>query len=107
MVDAKLISAGDFAAIERLTREAIQTMLGFSIMHAGANPQGDTDKLFCKTFGSFLDDKSHITIGTNYLDRGKAYLESCGFTFNMDTYTSKSVFMNEKFSGFAVQLMQK
>ena len=107
MVDPKLINAGDFAGIEKLTREAIQTMLGFSIMHAGAACQGDTAKLFCKTFGSFLENKNQITIGTNYLDRGKAYLESLGFTFNMDTYTSKSVFMNEKFGDLAVQLMQK
>jgi 2-dehydro-3-deoxyphosphogluconate aldolase/(4S)-4-hydroxy-2-oxoglutarate aldolase len=133
MVDAKLINAGDFAAIERLTREAIQTMLGFSIMHVGINCENDKEaeavaKLFCRAFGfefkarnsAFFcgkdievmkrqdpGDKGHIAIGTNSLDRGRAYLESIGFTFDMDTYNNRTVYMNEQFGGFAVHLIQK
>jgi 2-dehydro-3-deoxyphosphogluconate aldolase/(4S)-4-hydroxy-2-oxoglutarate aldolase len=133
MVDAKLISAGDFAAIEKLTREAIQIMLGFSIMHVGINCQNDKEaeavaKLFCKAFGFELKpgnsaffcgtdievmkrqdpgEKGHIAIGTNSLDRGRAYLEGLGFTFDMDTYNNRTVYMNEQFGGFAVHLMQK
>jgi 2-dehydro-3-deoxyphosphogluconate aldolase/(4S)-4-hydroxy-2-oxoglutarate aldolase len=133
MVDAKLINAGDFAAITKLTREAMQTMLGFQIMHVGINCADDKEaeavaNLFCKAFGfefkpgnssifcgkdvevmkkPFLGEKGHIAIGTNSLERGQAYLESLGFTFNMDTHNGKAVYMNEPFGGFAVHLLQK
>ncbi|MCL2068661.1 MAG: bifunctional 4-hydroxy-2-oxoglutarate aldolase/2-dehydro-3-deoxy-phosphogluconate aldolase [Oscillospiraceae bacterium] len=133
MVDAKLINAGDFAAIERLTREAVQTMLGFRLEHVGINCENDKEaaavaNLFCKAFGfeyrdiggavfcgtdievmkkPYLGDKGHIAIGTNYLHRGKAYLESLGFTFNLDTYNNKVVYLNEQLGGFAVHLFQR
>jgi len=133
MVDAALINAGDFAAIEKLTREAVQAMLGFSIMHVGVNCADDKEadavaKLFCSAFGfeykmgnssifcgtsvevmktQYLGEKGHIAIGTNYLDRGQAYLEGLGFTFNMDTKNAKAIYLNEQFGGFAVHLLQR
>ena len=133
MVDAKLIEAGDFAAITKLTREAVQTMLGFEIRHVGINCENDKEaeavaKMFCTFFGfefkngnssifcgkdvevmksQYLGAKGHIAIGTNHLARAKAYLQTLGLTFNEESFNGKAIYMNEDFGGFAVHLLQK
>ena len=133
MVDAKLIDAGDFEAITKLTREAVQTMLGFEIKHVGINCADDKEaeavaKMFCFAFGfeykngnssifcstsvevmksQYLGTKGHIAIGTNHLLRAKDHLTKLGFTFNESTYNGKAIYMNEEFGGFAVHILQK
>lgn len=105
MVDASLINAGDFAAITKLTREAVGAMLGFSIKHVGVYCDGDKEAqnsadILCRMLGvpdevrsgnHFLGDffeilpkqsrgtKGHIGIAANYVERAAAYLESIGF----------------------------
>ena len=37
MVPGDLINAGEWDKIEQLTREAVQTMLGFELAHVGIN----------------------------------------------------------------------
>ena len=43
MVPAKLVDEKKFDEIEKLTREAVQTMLGFEIKHIGINAADETE----------------------------------------------------------------
>ena len=47
MVDAGLIAKRDFAGIERLVREAVDTMLGFRLKHVGVNCASPEDARSC------------------------------------------------------------
>jgi len=107
MVDSALIAAGDFAAIEELTRTAIHTMLGFELAHVGINSDdenqaGKTAKTFSDIFGfaykpgntsifagsyveamksPYLGTHGHIAIRTNYIDRAINFMKSNGIKF--------------------------
>jgi 2-dehydro-3-deoxyphosphogluconate aldolase / (4S)-4-hydroxy-2-oxoglutarate aldolase len=111
MVSKDLITAGEFDKICDLTREAVQTMLGFELRHVGINCENETkaDQVagsfedifgFTKKVGSgsifagkgiealktaYLGAKGHIAIGTNYMERAINYLESQGVEFDMET----------------------
>ena len=116
MVKSDLIDAGDFEAVENITRQAIQTMLGFSLGHVGINCN-DIDeastvaKQFSKIFdfdvkmgnssilageavevmkSPFLGKKGHIGIKTNSVDRAIAYLGEIGISFDESTRKSNS-----------------
>lgn len=111
MVSGDLINAGNFDEIKRLTREAVNTMLGFEIRHIGINAKDENEaedvadsfeKLFGftkKSGGSsvfagtaievmkkpYLGAHGHIAIGTNYIERAIYHLELQGFEFDKDT----------------------
>ncbi|MCD7806277.1 MAG: bifunctional 4-hydroxy-2-oxoglutarate aldolase/2-dehydro-3-deoxy-phosphogluconate aldolase [Lachnospiraceae bacterium] len=111
MVPAKLVDEGKFDEIEQLTREAVQTMLGFEIKHVGincANPEeaNATSEALAHAFSfdikngnssmfvgtafevmktPYLGAKGHIAIGTNYMNRAIAYMENLGVEFDYDT----------------------
>lgn len=111
MVNKDMVKAGDFAGIEKLTREAVETMLGFEVKHVGinANSENEADELgnaFEKMFGfekkvgnssifagtgleimktPYLGANGHIAIQTNYIERAIYHLEKRGFEFDMDT----------------------
>lgn len=111
MVKDSLINDGKFDEIEKLTKKAVETMLGFELGHLGINSENDekadkTANTFCDVFGfaktespvSFWCDKSievmkyqgrgkqgHIAIKTNYIHRAIRYLESKGYTFDHDS----------------------
>ncbi len=111
MVKSDLIDEGNFEEIKKLTKEAIQTMLGFSLGHVGINC-ADLDEAssvanqFSNIFGldykmgnssifageavevmkcQFLGQKGHIAIKTNSVDRAVAYLSEMGISFNEST----------------------
>ncbi|MFR8088734.1 MAG: bifunctional 4-hydroxy-2-oxoglutarate aldolase/2-dehydro-3-deoxy-phosphogluconate aldolase [Lachnospirales bacterium] len=112
MVKEDLIEAGDFDKIRDMTREAVQTMLGFELAHIGINAENAEQaesiaKLFEAAFGfgakvgnssvfagtavevmktPYLGKNGHIAIATNYLSRAIAYLKSKGYEFGEDTY---------------------
>ena len=116
MVPKDLVAAGDFEAIKNLTREAVNTMLGFELRHVGINAKseeeadgvaGSFEKLFgfTKKAGSssvfagtgievmktpYLGANGHIAIGTNYIDRAVYHMELQGFEFDMDTAKYKN-----------------
>ena len=116
MVPKDLVAAGDFDAIKNLTREAVNTMLGFELRHVGINANseeeadgvaGSFEKLFGftkKVGGSsvfagtaievmkapYLGANGHIAIGTNYIDRAVYHMELQGFEFDMDTAKYKN-----------------
>ena len=111
MVSGDLIKAGNFEEIKRLTREAVNTMLGFELKHVGINATsegeaedvaGSFEKLFgfAKKAGTssvfagsaievmkepYLGAHGHIAIGTNYIERAIYHMELQGFEFDKET----------------------
>ena len=100
------------AEIEQLTREAVQTMLGFELAHVGVNAENEEEALkaanrFAFLFGMpakagsssvfagtalevmkspYLGKNGHIAVRTNYIDRAVNYLSSVlGVEFNEDS----------------------
>lgn len=109
MVKEDLIEAGDFDAIEALTRDAVMKMFGFELKHVGINCESDSDAVSAMNtisgmFGFAADNthkgaawagklfeimrtpgrgaKGHIAISTNFVDRAAAYLERMGVEFD-------------------------
>jgi 2-dehydro-3-deoxyphosphogluconate aldolase/(4S)-4-hydroxy-2-oxoglutarate aldolase len=111
MVNESFINNKEFDKITALTREAVNTMLGFELAHIGINSAtkedaadvgGAFEKLFgftkktgaSSTFaGSFIEAmhepylgaNGHIAIKTNYIGRAVAYLSQMGVAFNEDS----------------------
>lgn len=116
MVPKDLVAAGDFEAIKNLTREAVNTMLGFELRHIGinANSEDEADDVagsFEKLFGftkkvggssvfagtaievmkaPYLGANGHIAIGTNYIERAVYHMELQGFEFDPETAKYKN-----------------
>ena len=117
MVKAELIDAGNWDEITRLTREAVNSMLGFTLKHVGINCGNEAEalqaaKLFELAFGmesavgnsSIFSGKKelelmkapgrgkngHIAIGTNTIDRAIAHLKTRGFAFAEDSRVEKN-----------------
>ena len=115
MVKADLIKAGEFDKIEELTREAVEKMLGFELVHVGINGKDEADadataseydRLFGFTkkvgnksifAGKFVEvmkmpfkgTNGHLAIGTNYMDRAIYQLERKGIEFDYDSANRK------------------
>ena len=111
MVDKKLVAAGNFEEITRLTREAVETILGFEVGHVGVNMDSDveagsTADKYAQYFGfarkdgnssifagsgveimksKYLGQMGHIAIKTNNIYRAMYHLEKRGAQFNMDS----------------------
>lgn len=111
MVPAKLVDEKKFDEIEKLTREAVQTMLGFEIRHIGINAadlndakatadalagmfsmakkEGNSSIFVGTAFevmkSPYLGKMGHIAIGTNYIQRAIAYMENLGVEFDPET----------------------
>lgn len=111
MVSDALINAGEFDKIRELTREAVNTMLGFELKHVGINASSAEEAdgvagAFAKLFGfekktgnssvfaggavevmkvPYLGAHGHIAIGTNYIDRAVYHMELQGFEFDPET----------------------
>lgn len=107
MVNGDLIAAKDWDGIEKLTREAVKEMLGFSIAHIGINSENadkatKTAEMFSSLFGFEKKESDasiftgeieimkqngrgtygHIAIKTNYVSRAVRYLASLGVEFD-------------------------
>ena len=112
MVDPKHIESGNFAEITRLTREAVNMVLGFTLAHVGINCKDDPEthqvaKIFSSLFGleykpgnssvfagSIIETltplpgrgaNGHIAIGTNYIERAMFQLGTQGVKFLDET----------------------
>ena len=111
MVTADLINNGQFDEIERLTREAVNTMLGFELAHVGINAADAAEANgIADAFASVLDmpakegnsstfvssiievmktpgygAKGHIAIRTKCIDRAVRYLEAKGAKMNPES----------------------
>ena len=118
MVNPDMIAAGDFAGIEKLVREAVDTMLGLKFRHVGINPCGTTSgeaakvlanafsfsanetskSIFSSTALELMNEKGpgthgHIAIETNSVERAVYHLERRGvkFDYSTATYDDKGV----------------
>jgi 2-dehydro-3-deoxyphosphogluconate aldolase/(4S)-4-hydroxy-2-oxoglutarate aldolase len=111
MVGADLINAGDFERITALSREAVLSLLGFSMVHLGINAENGEEAqraaaLFETLFGfavkpgnssifagegieimkaPYLGTHGHIAIGTHTVVRAQAFLERAGFKFRPES----------------------
>ena len=111
MVNKNMITEGNFDGIAKLTREAVETMLGFEMKHIGINAKDENDaddiatalnKMFGfekKVGGSsifagtgfevmkkpYLGTNGHIAVQTNYINRAIYHLEKRGYEFDQDT----------------------
>ena len=111
MVKDTLINEGRFDEIERLTKEAVASMLGFKLAHVAVNcgdekPAKAVADMFTKAFNFsqreipvsyFCTDEievmknsdrgtmGHIAIKTNYVDKAVAYLERQGIELDYDS----------------------
>ena len=105
MVKKDMVAAGDFEGIKNLTREAVDTMLGFEVRHVGVNLQsGEEAEDLADTFNKMFSFEKkvgnssvfsgtgfelmkkqgrgthgHIAIATNYIERAIYHLEKRGF----------------------------
>ena len=111
MVKKDLIEAENWGEITRICKEAVKTMLGFSLAHVGLNcpdeeAAAQTARTFCALFGleykpgnssiyagsavecmkkMYLGSNGHIAIGTNSVDRAIYHLGRQGVKFREDT----------------------
>ena len=134
MVKKDLIEQENWDEIERLTRQAVQKMLGFELAHIGINSENEdeakkTAALFEAMFGfsgkegsssifvgekeievmkkPFYGRNGHIAIRTNTLPRAIAYFKARGFAFRVETVTDKAAYFADEIGGFAVHLLQR
>lgn len=111
MVDKKLVAAGNFEEITRLSREAVETILGFEVGHVGVNLDSEADAAlaadkyagyfgFARKDGNssifagsgveimkskYLGTMGHIAIKTNNIERAMFHLGQRGAKFNPDS----------------------
>ena len=111
MVNKQYVAAGEFDKIEALTREAVETMLGFEVKHVGINMESEESAIgladvmnaafgFAKKVGNssvfassgieimkkkYLGAMGHIAVGTNSVDRAIYHLARRGFEVDWDT----------------------
>ncbi len=111
MVNKDMVNAGDFEGIKNLTKQAVETMLGFEVKHVGINCVDEKDATdvadsFSKMFGfekkvgnssifagtgleimknPYLGKNGHIAVATNYINRAIYHLERRGCEFDQDT----------------------
>ena len=108
MCKGDMIKAGEWDKITALCKEAVKTMLGFSVLHVGVNCGSPEEgakaaKAFCALFGweykqgnssdfagSFVEcmkkpgargANGHIAVGTNSVDRAEYHLGRQGVKF--------------------------
>ncbi len=112
MVNKDMIAAKDWAGITALTKEAVSTMLGFTLLHVGVNNPDENAALSdSNKFGELLGEDvkvgnssifvgtliemmkkpgrgthGHIAVRTNYLDRAMYHLEKRGFEFDESSF---------------------
>lgn len=113
MVNGDMVKAKDWEGITRLTKEAVATMLGFTLKHIGINNESEDVAIsegqkFADIFGTDVKvgnssvfasplielmkakgrgANGHIAIGVNYVDRAVYHLEKRGFVFDEDSKT--------------------
>ena len=67
MVKDDLINAGDFDGIKKLTKQAVDSMLGFELAHVGINAEDDDKSLaiakrFAELFNMPLKEETAPTL---------------------------------------------
>lgn len=133
MCKKDLIEAQAWDQITAICKEAVRTMLGFSLAHVGINCENEgeaeqTAKTLCALFGfeykpgnssifagsavecmktPYLGKNGHIAISTNNLDRAVYHLSRRGVEFDESTRKPKAIYLKGEVGGFAIHLVQK
>ena len=133
MCKSDMIKAGKWDEITAICKEAVRTMLGFSLAHVGVNCANEgeaeqTAKTLCALFGleykagsssifagsavecmkaPYLGKNGHIAIATNNLDRAVYHLGRQGVEFDESTRKPKAIYLKGEVGGFAIHLVQK
>ena len=133
MCKSDMIKAGKWDEITAICREAVKTMLGFSLAHVGINCENEAQaekaaKTLCALFGleykpgnssifaggavecmkaPYLGKNGHIAIGTNNLDRAVYHLSRQGVEFDESTRKPKAIYLKDEVGGFAIHLVQR
>ena len=133
MCKSDLIQAEAWDQITAICKEAVRTMLGFSLAHVGINCANEaeaeqTAKTLCALFGfeykagnssifaggavecmkaPYLGRNGHIAIATNSLDRAIYHLGRQGIEFDETTRKPKAIYLKGEVGGFAIHLLQK
>ena len=133
MCKKDLIEAEKWDEITAITKEAVKTMLDFSLAHVGINCGSEaeaeqTAKTLCALFGleykagnssifagsavecmkaPYLGKNGHIAIATNSLDRAVYHLSRQGVEFDESTRKPKAIYLKGEVGGFAIHLVQK
>jgi len=115
MVNPELIATRQFDTVQKLTAEAVATMLGFELRHVGVNCGSDqeaqdratamasivrfpvkdgTSSVFVGTAFEFTKKKfpgshGHLAIGTPFIHRAITYLERLGYHVRPETKSEK------------------
>ncbi len=98
MIDKALIKAGNFAGIEALTREAVNTMLGFRVHSSAVSGMS-------AIFGT---EGRGTVVETNYMDRAVYHLKHRGVVFEENTAVYENGRLKSiKISGSDVTLTAK
>lgn len=133
MCKSDLIEAERWDEITAICKEAVKTMLGFSLAHVGVNCADEaeaeqTAKTFSTLFG--LEYKpgnssvfagsavecmkaigrgkcGHIAIGTNNLERAIYHLGRQGIEVDESSRKPKAIYLKQEVGGFAIHLMQR
>ena len=133
MCKSDMIKAGKWDEITAICKEAVRTMLGFSLAHVGVNcaNEGEAEQTargLCTLFGfdyrpgsssifaggtvecmkaPYLGKNGHIAIGTNHLERAVYHLGRQGVEFDQTTRKPKAIYLKGEVGGFAIHLVQK
>ena len=133
MCKSDMIKAGKWDEITAICKEAVRTMLGFSLAHVGINCENEAEaekaaRTLCALFGfdykpgnssifvgsgvecmksPYMGKNGHIAIGTNNLDRAVYHLSRQGVEFDESTRKPKAIYLKDEVAGFAIHLMQK
>ena len=115
MVSSELIDSGNFDKIRELTKEAVDKMLGFTLVHVGINGKDEEEagavaseyerlfgfkkrmgnkSIFADPFievmkSPYLGANGHLAIGTDYMARAMYHLSRKGVEFDMSTAGKK------------------
>ena len=133
MCKSDMIKAGKWDEITAICKEAVRTMLGFSLAHVGINCENEAEaekaaKTLCALFGfdykpgnssifvgsgvecmksPYMGKNGHIAIGTNDLNRAVYHLSRQGVAFDESTRKPRAIYLKDEVAGFAIHLMQK
>ena len=133
MCKKELIEGEKWDEITAMCKEAVKTMLGFSLAHVGINCEneaeaGQSAKTLCALFGfeykpgnssifagsavecmksPYLGKNGHIAIATNSLDRAVYHLGRQGVAFDESTRKPKAIYLKQEVGGFAIHLVQR
>ena len=133
MCKSDMIKAEKWDEITAICKEAVKTMLGFSLAHVGINCENEVEaqraaKTLCAFFGfdykpgnssifagsavecmkaPYLGKNGHIAIGTNNIDRAVYHLGRQGVEFDESTRKPKAIYLKGEVGGFAIHLVQK